>query len=101
MKTNRRFLKSFLGGAVTVAAMSILLSVTAFAMNVSVSFTDPSAEVGEDVTVSMHILSDSGEALGSANIMLNYDASVLEFVSGDNAEGGAGSLHISGQARCG
>lgn len=98
MKTNRRFLKSFLGGAVTVAAMSILLSVTAFAMNVSVSFTDPSAEVGEDVTVSMHILSDSGEALGSANIMLNYDASVLEFVSGDNAEGGAGSLHISGQA---
>lgn len=80
------------------AAISGIFSLPVFAMGVKISFNDPTAAPGEDVTVSMHVSSDGGTALGSADIMLKYDASILEFVSGDNAEGGAGTLHLTGQA---
>lgn len=79
------------------AFLSLAFSLTAFAMTARISFNDPTAEPGEDVTVSMHVVSTSGEPLGSANIMLSYDPSLLEFTSGDNAEGGAGSIHVTGQ----
>ena len=88
-----RFLKSALLGA----AFSLFFSLTAFAMTARISFNDPTAEPGGDVTVSMHVVSTSGEPLGRANIMLSYDASLLEFTSGDNAEGGSGSIHVTGQ----
>lgn len=88
--------------ALRVFVLSVLsgvfFHVSAFAMNAKISFNDPTAAAGEEVTVSMRVVSTGGEALGSANIMLNYDTSMLEFVSGDNAEGGAGSLHLTGQA---
>lgn len=98
MKNRKQRFCLALGGSAAAALFSAGLCMTAFAMNVSVSFSDPSAQVGEDVTVAMHVVSTSGEPLGTANIMLNYDASALEFVSGDNTEGGAGSLRVSGQA---
>lgn len=98
MKNRKQRFCLALGGSAVAVLFSAGLCLTAFAMNVSVSFSDPSAQVGEDVTVSMHVVSTSGEPLGTANIMLNYDASALEFISGDNTEGGAGSLRVSGQA---
>lgn len=79
------------------AAVSVLSAVPALAMTARIAFTDPSAEVGKELTVSMHVESTSGEPLGTANIMLEYDASALEFVSGDMTQGGAGSLRVSGQ----
>ena len=79
------------------AAVSMLSAFPALAMTARIAFTDPSAEVGKELTVSMHVESTSGEALGTANIMLEYDASALEFVSGDMTQGGAGSLRVSGQ----
>ena len=79
------------------AAISMLAAFPALAMTARIAFTDPSAEVGKELTVSMHVESTSGEPLGTANIMLEYDASALEFVSGDMTQGGAGSLRVSGQ----
>ena len=61
------------------AAVSMLSAFPALAMTGRIAFTDPSAEVGKELTVSMHVESTSGEPLGTANIMLEYDASALEF----------------------
>ena len=93
-------MKKFTGAAKTAAAAlaaCALLAFPSFAMTGRIAFTDPSAEVGKELTVSMHVESTSGEALGSANIILEYDASALEFVSGDMTQGGAGTLRVSGQ----
>ncbi len=91
----KRALKVFTAGALVM--MSTVFCLTAYAMTASISFSDPQAANGEEVTVAMHVVSTSGEPLGSASIMLNYDSSALEFVRGDNAEGGAGSLRVTGQ----
>ncbi len=93
-------LRRILTAALITAAVSLssLFCMTAFAMDVKIAFSDPSAAVGEKVTVAMHVTSSSGEALGSASIMLKYDPAALEFISGDNTEGGAGSLSVKGQA---
>ena len=93
-------MKKFTGAAKTAAAAlaaCALLAFPSFAMTGRIAFTDPSAEVGKELTVSMHVESTTGEALGSANIILEYDASALEFVSGDMTQGGAGTLRVSGQ----
>ena len=66
----------------------------AFAATGQITFSDPTATVGNQVTVSMRISSDS--ALGASDVMLNYDSSALEFVSGTNANGGAGSIRVVG-----
>ena len=60
-----------------------------------ISFSDPSAMVGNQVTVNVKVTATEG-ALGGADIMLAYDPSVLEFVSGTNANGGAGSIRLLG-----
>lgn len=75
--------------------------ITAWAANASISFSDPSASVGSEVTVTMKVTSTSGDALGRANIMLSYDSSALEFVSGTNASGGAGSVSVRPSADSG
>ena len=93
-------MKKMIGAAkvlAAAAAVSMLSAFPALAMTARIAFTDPSAEVGKELTVSMHVESTSGEPLGTANIMLEYDASALEFVSGDMTQGGAGSLRVSGQ----
>ena len=77
-----------------LAAAMPCSAITAWAANANLTFSDPSAAVGSDVTVTMKITSTSGDALGRASIMLSYDASALEFVSGDNASGGAGSVSV-------
>jgi len=93
-KTGIRFLAGFFL-TVQIACLPFF-SLTAYAMNARIAFSDPSVQAGSDVSVSMKITSESGEKLGSANLMLSYDSSLLEFVSGDHAEGGAGSIHVTG-----
>jgi hypothetical protein len=65
-----------------------------FASDAKISFSDPSVMVGNDVTVNMKVSSDT--PLGTAEIMLSYDPGILEFVSGTNANGGAGAIKILG-----
>lgn len=66
----------------------------AWAENTRIAFSDPSVMVGNEVTVTMKVTSDS--SLGTAEIMLAYDPNVLEFVSGTNANGGAGAIKVLG-----
>ena len=74
-----------------------LSHLTAYAATGKITFSDPTATVGQNVTVSMKVSTADGSALGGANIMVAYDPAMLEFVSGgDNANGGAGAIKVLG-----
>lgn len=69
---------------------------TAFAAGAKITFSDPSAKVGSQFKVNMK-LTNSGK-LSNADIVLAYDSNALDFVSGTNAEGGAGAVRVHGDA---
>ncbi|OON85529.1 hypothetical protein BXO88_12115 [Oribacterium sp. C9] len=77
------------------AALSALLSIQALAATASISFSDPSVTVGSDVNVTMKVSSKDG-TLSRSDITLGYDANLLQFVSGTDAEGGAGTVRVKG-----
>ena len=58
---------------------------TVYAASGKITFSDPSASVGNQVSVNMKIALSDGTGLGNSDVMLEYDASALEFVSGTNA----------------
>mgnify|MGYP002748116795 CR=1 FL=1 len=77
-----------------IIAFSIVSAVNAFAMGVSISFSEVNASVGDEVNLVMTVSSTDGE-IDSSNIMLSYDDSMLEFISGTNSQGGAGSIRVT------
>lgn len=77
------------------AAATVLLSMSAWAATAQISFSDPSVTLGTDVNVTMKVKSGDG-TLSRADITLNYDSTALEFLSGTDAEGGAGSVRVHG-----
>ncbi len=81
--------------AVTTAAFAMLLSLEAWASTASISFSDPSVTAGSDVNVTMKV-SSTDATLARADVTIGYDAGLLEFVSGTDAEGGAGTIRING-----
>jgi hypothetical protein len=97
MNRFRKQLFIFFAALIFAGLYGPLGSLTAYAMNVRISFSDPTVQTGSEVSVTMKVTSETKEKLGSAKIMLGYDASLLEFESGDHAEGGAGSVSVKGQ----
>ena len=92
-------MKKLAAGLLTFALMVMLLPagvVVSFAASGKLSFSDPTASVGDQISVTMKIAADA--ALGSSDVMLQYDADALEFVSGTNSNGGAGSVRVIGSA---
>lgn len=90
--------KQILAGLLLVCMMAIFMPIgqlVSMAASAKITFSDPSGTVGQEITVNMKITSGDG-SLGSADIMLAYDASALEFISGNSVEGGAGSLRARG-----
>ena len=71
------------------ALMSIQL-LTVFAADARIAFSDPTGNVGSQINIKMKITSNDN--LASADVMLSYDASLLEFVSGTNASGENGAV---------
>ena len=74
--------------------LSILFSMAVFAADGQLSFSDPSGKVGEEITVNMKVKSDS--SLARVDITLRYDSNALQFVSGTDTDGGAGTLRVHG-----
>lgn len=72
-----------------------LAAFSSYAASGSITFSDPSVTLGNEVNVSMKIKSEDG-ALSRADIGISYDVNALEFISGTDAEGGSGSIHIQG-----
>lgn len=93
----KRFKNIILGilaaGMLTVAAP--IGGISAYASSAKISFSDPSATVGQEFSVNVKISSQDGN-LGASDVVLSYDPSVIEFVSGNNASGGAGSVRLVG-----
>ncbi len=67
----------------------------AYAATGKLTFSDPSVTVGNEVSVTMKIATGDG-TLGKSDVMLEYDASALEFKNGTNANGGAGQIRVTG-----
>ena len=82
--------------AVCTMAASALLSLTAFAAHGRINFSDPSVTVGDEVNVTMKISADEGTSLSNANVVITYPTEKLEFVSGTDADGGAGAVRVHG-----
>lgn len=96
---NRR-LRQLATSAVVAFAAAVVIPfhmLTSFAGSAKIAFTDPSATVGQEFNVSVKITATEGE-LGTADLVLSYDPSYIEFVSGSNANGGAGSIRLVGTA---
>lgn len=87
-------MKIFKTGIIS-AVMCILSAFTALAAQGTISFSDPQVTAGDEVNVSMKVTADEGTSLQSANIVLTYDSG-LEFVSGTDADGGAGAVRVHG-----
>ncbi len=88
-------MKFFRTGILT-AIMCVLCTFTAFSAQGAISFSDPEVNVGDEVNVSMKIYADEGTALSNANVVLTYPSGDLEFISGTDAEGGAGAIRVHG-----
>ena len=72
-----------------------LFTVPASAASTSISFSSSSVTVGSTVTVTA-TFSGGDQTLGAVDAYLTYDPGVLQFVSGNSASGGAGSVSIVG-----
>ncbi|MDO4789190.1 MAG: cadherin-like beta sandwich domain-containing protein [Johnsonella sp.] len=67
----------------------------AYALDARIAFSDPSTSLESEFDVSMKVNSLDGPKIGKVDIMLSYDSQYLEFLGGEHAEGGAGSVKIS------
>lgn len=57
------------------------------------TFSDPTTKVGENVTVKVK-LDAYGSPIGDGEITVTYNETQLEFVGGNNAEGGEGTVKL-------
>lgn len=79
----------------TAASMTVLSSFAALAATASITFSDPSVTLGNEVNVTMKITSPDG-TLSRSDVTLQYDAAHLEFESGTDADGGSGTIRVHG-----
>lgn len=82
--------------ACILAVPGSLGQMTAFAANTRIAFSDPSVMVGNEVTVTVKVTSDSD--LEKAMVMLAYDPEALKFISGTGANGDAGAVKLQGSS---
>lgn len=90
-------IKQILAGIFLLAVLTVVspAQIISMAATGKITFSDPSAAVGQEVSVNMKVSTDDG-SLGNADIMVSYDASALTFISGNSVEGGAGTLRAHG-----
>ena len=77
------------------AIMIVAAAFTSFAASAKISFSDPSANLGEEFEMRVKVSGDA-DLSASSKVTLSYDPSYLEFVSGDYTDGGAGTLVVRG-----
>jgi Cohesin domain len=71
---------------------------TAYASSGTISLSDPTAKIGESVSVTVKITATGSETIKSVDMNLTYDQSALEFESGTQATGENGTVQLSGTA---
>ncbi len=88
----KKFTKSLIALSLIISVLASFFCFTASAAGTSISLSKSSLTVGDSLTATVTF--DAGEAMYGVEGVVNYDSSVLEFVSSSNASGGAGSLRI-------
>lgn len=92
-----KVLKKFAGMILAVCLMVPMIGTVAFAAEGVLMFSDPSAQVGDEVDIDFVVQSSSGETVGDVEVTMTYDTTALEFVSGDGfTADGSGTLTYSG-----
>lgn len=77
------------------AVLAAAICFQSFAATARIAFSDPSTQVGQEFSVTMKFTSTSGDMLGDTDVMLSYDATALEFISGSgNVSGGTGAIRV-------
>ncbi len=94
----KKYIKLYLALLCSFLFAFTYCNISSYALDTRISFSDPSAVAGSEVTVTMKITSLDGATLGNASLMLSYDTAYLEFLDGDNAQGGAGAIKIGAGA---
>lgn len=80
---------------VLVCMMAVMVPLESFAATGRIAFSDPSGQVGSEISVTMKFSSTDGTVLGNTDVMLAYDAAMLEFINEtENASGGAGAIRV-------
>ena len=79
--------------------LGMFFAFSSFAADGQLSFSDPSGNVGDSIALNLKVRSDT--ALSRADISLRYDGNALQFVSGTNTDGGAGTLRVHGSGEQG
>lgn len=75
--------------------LTAAISFQSFAANAKIAFSDPSGEVGQEISVTMKFTSTSGDVLGNTDVMLSYDPAKLEYINEtENASGGNGAIRV-------
>lgn len=81
----------------TVVTMAIVFSANVFAADGQIQFKDPTVTRGKSVEVTLKVKQKTGSIkFQRANMSISYDPNMLEFESGTDAQGGAGTVSIDG-----
>ncbi len=80
---------------VLICVMAVILPFQSLAATARIAFSDPSTQVGSEVSVTMKFSSTDGAILGNTDVMLTYNSDMLEFINEtENASGGAGAIRV-------
>lgn len=94
-------MKAFKKLSVMILACLLMVSIsgkTAFASSGTISLSDPTAAVGESVSVTVKVTTSDSSKIGSVTMELTYDPKILDFQEGTSATNEDGIVKISGTA---
>ena len=73
-------LRQWTSRLLAVLLLTVGIAFQSFAANARIAFSDPSAQAGQEVRVTMKFSSTDGQLLGDTKVTLNYDATMLEYI---------------------
>lgn len=90
-------LRQWMSRLLAVLLLTAGMAFQSFAANARIAFSDPSAQAGQEVRVTMKFSSTDGQLLGDTKVTLNYDATMLEYLDATGTvSGGNGILQVRG-----
>lgn len=78
-----------------VCSMLLFPVMTGYAADGTLMLSDPTGNVGGEIPLTVRI-DAGGQPIGDGTVTLTYDTAMLELISGTNAEGGEGTVRLSG-----
>ena len=93
-----RAMKKFTTVILTICLLAVCFSVSVFAADGKIMFTDPTVKAGETVEVTGVVQKERGN-FGKISVTMKYDTQFLKFTSGDGVtEAESGKLIYTGDA---